>query len=53
MPGIVEKLREVLTQENGEINRIIAIKKFDFNHLIAHWRFPIVGINALIYDKNN
>ena len=50
---IAEKTRKILTQKNGEMNRIIAIKKFDENHLIAHWRYPIAGFDALIFDKNN
>ena len=50
---IAEKIKELLTQENGDINRIVAIKKFDYNNLIAHWKYPIAGFNALIFDKNN
>ena len=53
MNSLADKMREVLTQKNGEMNRIIAIKKYNENLLIAHWRYPIVGINALIFDKNN
>lgn len=50
---IVEKVRELLTQENGEMNRIIGIKDYDKSHIIIHWRFPIVGFDALICPKNN
>lgn len=50
---IAEKLRELLTQPNGEMNRIIGIKKHDKDHIIVHWRFPIAGFDALICPKNN
>lgn len=53
MPELVEKMRSLLRQETGEMNRIIAIKKFDQKNLIAHWRYKIVGFDALIFDKNN
>ena len=50
---IANKIKDLLRQENGEMNRIVIIKKIDFNHLIAHWKYPIAGFNALIFDKNN
>ncbi len=50
---IAEKLREFLTQENGEMNRIIGVKDFDKTHIIVHWRYPIAGFDSIICPKNN
>lgn len=50
---IVDKIKELLTQENGEINRFVAIKDFDKKHFIVFWKYPIAGYNSIICQKNN
>ena len=50
---LVDKIKELLTQENGEMNRFIAVKNFDKTHFIAFWKYPIVGYDSIIYPKNN
>ena len=50
---IVDKIKDLLTQENGEMNRIIMVKNFDKKHFIAFWKYPIIGYDSIIYQKNN
>lgn len=50
---IVDKIRDLLRQENGEMNRFIAIKNFDQNHIIVYWKYPLMGFDSIIFSKNN
>ena len=50
---IVDKIKDLLRQENGEMNRFVAIKTFDKKNFITFWKYPIAGYDSIIYQKNN
>ena len=50
---IVDKIKDLLRQENGEMNRFVAIKEFDKKHFIIFWKYPIAGYDSIICQKNN
>ena len=53
MTELVEKIRSLMRQENGEMNRFIAVKNFDKDHIIIYWKYPLMGYDSVIFVKNN
>lgn len=50
---IGDKIRNLLRQENGEMNRIISCKKFDAKHFIIYWKYPLMGYDSIVFQINN
>ena len=53
MPELVEKIKSLMRQENGEMNRFLAVKKFDTKHFIVYWKYPLMGFDSVIFQINN
>lgn len=46
-------IKEFLTQEDGQMNKFVAISSVDKDHIAVHWKFPIAGITTIICPKDN